>query len=367
MISSLIRGPVDGPIDLQVQRRDRTLEIRAYRREVKTPVVSSSTNQIGGHTVGLIKLENFTYNEGCEAIATELKKFTQQNIENVMLDLRGNGGGSLTITECIAGLFIGPGKPIAYREQKIGTTSPTQMIFYPPASEGSAAQRAQAIVKNEVEVLMAEAGPETIKLPEYQAYLARLRDPAALAALTRSIELFDHGISESTSSGQQIYFGKLAVLIDAYSASASELIAGAFRDWNRALIVGQTSFGKGSVQSSGYTRGRFRLWQTEGLFFQPSGLTNQTLGIKPHIEVYRDLKASIAETYQLRERDLFLFPLEPRNIQHLIPDVGSMNQIDVRADCLAAQKTSELYSTLQPSRWRDMQVLTAAHAMLCSN
>lgn len=366
-ISALIRGPVNGSIDLQIKRQNQALNIRAYRREVKTPVVSSTTQQIAGQTVGLIKLENFTYSGGCEDIATEVEKFKAQKIENVLLDLRGNGGGSLTVTECIAGLFLGPGKTIAYREQKAGGGNPMSMVYYPPASQGTPAQRAAKLIQQEIDNLIEEAGPEAIKLPDYQNYLANLRDPEALKSLTRAIELYDHGVSASVSSGKQIYDGKLAVLIDAYSASASELLSGAFRDWNRALVVGQTSFGKGSVQSAGSARGSYRLWQTEGLFFQPSGTTNQTVGVKPHIEVYRDLQPSIAETYQLRERDLFLYPLEPRSISYLVPEAATMNQLKVPSDCLETKNTAALYQDTKPSQWRDMQVLTAANALLCQN
>ena len=365
-VSALIRGPVNGSIDLKIQRRDQVLDLRAYRREVKTPVVSSSTHEVAGQTVGMIKLENFTYNGGCEDIATEVQNFKRQKIENILLDLRGNGGGSLTVTECIAGLFLGPGKPIAYREHKVGG-NPMAMAAYPPASLGTPLERAKKLLQQEIESLIEEAGPEAIKHPEYQAYLEQLRSPEMLTGLVRAIELFDHGVSASVSSSAKIYDGKLAVLIDAYSASASELIAGAFRDWNRALIVGQTSFGKGSVQSSGNSRGAYRLWQTEGLFFQPSGTTNQTVGVKPHLEVFRDLEPSIAETYQLRERDLFLFPLEPRNISHLVPDAATMNRLNVPTACLETRNLKEAYQNTAPSPWRDMQVLTAANALLCSN
>jgi carboxyl-terminal processing protease len=75
------------------------------------------------------------------------------------------------------------------------------------------------------------------------------------------------------------------VLLNAGSASASEVVAGALKDTNRAIIVGERSFGKGSVQSI------FKLKNGEGMrlttakYFTPSGVTIHEKGVAPQVEV----------------------------------------------------------------------------------
>jgi len=77
----------------------------------------------------------------------------------------------------------------------------------------------------------------------------------------------------------------VAVLINADTASAAEIVAGALKDTGRAVIVGERSFGKGSVQSI------FKLKNGEGLrlttahYFTPSGVMIHAMGISPQVEV----------------------------------------------------------------------------------
>lgn len=75
------------------------------------------------------------------------------------------------------------------------------------------------------------------------------------------------------------------VLINKGSASASEIVAGALRDYKRAEIVGETSFGKGSVQTPQELTGGAGIHITTGKWFTPNGDTIDKTGIKPDFEI----------------------------------------------------------------------------------
>ncbi len=74
------------------------------------------------------------------------------------------------------------------------------------------------------------------------------------------------------------------VLLNKFSASASEIFAGAMQDYNRAIVVGQTTFGKGSVQKFTETdNGQIKL--TDSLYYRVTGEPTQIFGVKPSLEI----------------------------------------------------------------------------------
>ncbi len=96
------------------------------------------------------------------------------------------------------------------------------------------------------------------------------------------------------------------VLIDEGSASASEIVAGALQDHNRALVMGERSFGKGSVQTLLPISRDAALKLTTARYFTPAGRSVQEGGIEPDIRVPQlsDPDAARRQRYALRESDL---------------------------------------------------------------
>jgi len=83
------------------------------------------------------------------------------------------------------------------------------------------------------------------------------------------------------------YDGPVVILIDKFSASASEILAGAIKDYKRGVIIGPgNTFGKGTVQSYNvlpFEKGAIKV--TTHIFYQPAGTSNQLNGIKPDIRI----------------------------------------------------------------------------------
>jgi len=100
----------------------------------------------------------------------------------------------------------------------------------------------------------------------------------------------------------------MVVLINAASASASEIVAGAMKDLHRATIVGVRSFGKGSVQTVRPLSDGSGLSLTTARYYTPAGIMIHGTGIKPDIEVKYILKTADGEALTMpepfREKDL---------------------------------------------------------------
>lgn len=143
----------------------------------------------------------------------------------------------------------------------------------------------------------------------------------------------------------------LIVLINSRSASASEIVAGALQDHQRAFLFGERTFGKGTVQRIGglnpFTRkaafgvlaynDKLLFAETIQRFYQPSGRTNQIAGISPDVEVFSSPTPTAADKAALREEDEYAAlspigtkwvqprPTEVAKLQKCITDKGVAN------------------------------------------
>ena len=154
----------------------------------------------------------FNYKSSSKDVRNLLRELKDEQVDGVILDLRGNSGGSLYEAYSLAKLFIGKGSIVQVME-----------------SNGS-------------------------------------------------IQPLGH------TRGIQNYEGPVMILVDKLSASASEILAGAFQDYKRGLIVGSNTFGKGTVQRlENLTYGQLKF--TEQKFYRVSGKSTQNLGIIPDINL----------------------------------------------------------------------------------
>ncbi|MFO7753454.1 MAG: carboxy terminal-processing peptidase [Desulfobacteraceae bacterium] len=230
-VVNLIRGPKDTFVRLKIipARKKDSSEIVSIKRDkvklkeqsAKKKTVSFSRNGVSCK-LGIIEIPAFyldfeAYRNGkenyksttndVESLLTELK---DENIDGLIIDLRGNGGGSLKEAQRLTGLFIKSGPVVQIKTR----------------------QR-----------------------------VSRLYDD-------------DMGIE---------YTGPLMVMINRMSASASEIFAGAIKDYNRGIVVGTSSFGKGTVQSlTSLSSGKLKV--TSAKFFRITGESTQKRGITPDIE-----------------------------------------------------------------------------------
>jgi carboxyl-terminal processing protease len=110
--------------------------------------------------------------------------------------------------------------------------------------------------------------------------------------------------TEFFTSGNTVFTPPMIVMVNQGSASASEIVAGALKDWNRAVILGNQTFGKGSVQTVIPLSGGAGLRLTTAKYYTPKGTSIQNTGITPDIVVKLEAKNGAKGHRVIREKDL---------------------------------------------------------------
>ena len=102
------------------------------------------------------------------------------------------------------------------------------------------------------------------------------------------IRLDNNNALPQTKKGDLIFGKPLLVIVNGGSASASEIVAGALQDNKRAIILGENSYGKGSVQSIIPLKNKGAIRLTVAKYYLPSGKSISEVGVSPDIEIDED-------------------------------------------------------------------------------
>jgi carboxyl-terminal processing protease len=290
---SLIRGKKGTTVILTVRKPDgKIMDISIVRDIVimEEGYAKSAILKEGKQHIGFIHLPQFytdMSNRGGRTCSKDVKKEVQklmdEGIDGLVIDLRNNGGGSLSDVVDMAGLFIGK-RPVVmakYRDQR----------------------------------------------------------PDILGSREKDI----------------LYKGPLIILVNKYSASASEILAAALQDYDRALIVGTNdqTFGKGTVQrfqdldryspSSGYSFGSLKV--TIQKFYRVNGGTTQLKGVVPDV-VLPERFSSIIVGERSEDFPLQWNEIEPLKIKMDMP--GQRKKIKAAAKKSAGRiAKSDIFQVIQ--------------------
>lgn len=234
-VMKMLRGEKGTKVDLQVQRRTSSQLLDFTIIRDKIPIYSLDTFYMIDKETGYIKLNRFSAST-IEEFKTAMDGLKKSNVKNLILDLRGNGGGFLKAAIDLADEFLPNYKLVVYTE---GINNPKR---------------------------------------EYKATT--------------------QGMFED---------GKLIVLVNEGSASASEIVAGAVQDWDRGIIIGRRTFGKGLVQQPFYLTDGSMVRLTTAHYYTPTGRAIQ----KPYnngINEYRNDYQRRLEHGEMFHADSISFP-----------------------------------------------------------
>ena len=203
-VGSLLKGPAESIINIKILRNGEEQTKEVKREKIQIPAVNFAKKV--NKSTGIIKLTSFT-NTAASEFKKALINLQKENIENLIIDLRSNGGGLLNEAVKIVNFFIPKGQEVVSTKSRLKEMNRSYVTQAPPIAE---------------------------KL-------------------------------------------KLAVLIDEYSASASEIVAGSLQDLDKAVIIGNTSFGKGLVQQTKPVSFGGQIKLTVAKYYTPSGRCIQKL------------------------------------------------------------------------------------------
>ncbi len=230
-----LRGEKGTRVELKIKRKNNRELLDFTIIRDKIPINSLDASYMLNDRTGYIKLNKFAATT-LEEFRTAIAGLQKSGFRNLILDLRGNGGGYLNAATSLAEEFLPENRMIVYTE---GLNNPRKE--YKATGEGS----------------------------------------------------FEEG--------------KVVVLINETSASASEIVAGAIQDWDRGVIIGRRSYGKGLVQQPYYLTDGSMVRLTTAHYYTPSGRCIQ----KPYeegIENYQaDLNKRLANG-ELFHADSITFP-----------------------------------------------------------
>ncbi len=244
-----MRGEPKTKVVLMIFRKDenRTFPVTITREEIRTQSVRSKVVEPGYAWIRVSQFQERTV----EDFVTKLEQIYKQepNLKGLVLDLRNDPGGLLDAAVAVSAAFLPENVTVVSTNGQL----PESKFTY-------------------------KAAPEFYQRRSAADPLKRL--PAAIKTVP------------------------LVVLVNEGSASASEIVAGALQDYKRATIMGNQTFGKGSVQTVRPLGPDTGLKLTTARYFTPSGKSIQAKGIVPDVMIDDTAEGSPFAALRTREADL---------------------------------------------------------------